>query len=95
MENKTMMTDYYEVTMSQAYFDQGCKEEMAYFDVFYRSNPFHGGYLMTGGLGEIIEYIKNFKITEEDIDYLQEISMRCQMELLLFQMNQLLRYVLK
>lgn len=71
MENKTMMTDYYEVTMSQAYFDQGCKEEMAYFDVFYRSNPFHGGYLMTGGLGEIIEYIKNFKITEEDIDYLR------------------------
>lgn len=71
MENKTMMTDYYEVTMSQAYFDQGCKEEMAYFDVFYRSNPFNGGYLMTGGLGEIIEYIKNFKITEEDIDYLR------------------------
>lgn len=58
--------------LSQAYFDQGCKEEMAYFDMFYRSNPFNGGYLMTGGLGEIIEYIKSFKITEEDANYLRE-----------------------
>lgn len=69
--NKTMMTDFYEFTMAQTYFDQGKKDEMAYFDIFFRSNPFDGGYLMTGGLGETIEYINNFKFKEEDINYLR------------------------
>ena len=69
--NKTMMTDFYEFTMAQTYFDQGKQDEMAYFDIFFRSNPFDGGYLMTGGLGETIEYINNFKFEEEDINYLR------------------------
>lgn len=66
-----MMTDFYELTMAQVYFDQGKQEEKAYFDVFFRSNPFEGGYLITGGLDNIIEYLENFHFTEEDIDYLR------------------------
>lgn len=75
MENKTMVTDLYELTMGQSYFDQGRMDEIAYFDVFFRSNPFDGGYLMTGGLGEIIEYIRNFQITESDVDYLRKLGL--------------------
>lgn len=71
MENKTMMTDFYELTMAQSYFDQGKKDEKAYFDIFFRSNPFKGGYAMTGGLEETIKYLQNFKFTEEDINYLR------------------------
>lgn len=74
MNNKTMITDLYEFTMGQGYFDQGRINEIAYFDVFFRSNPFNGGYLMTGGLGEIIEYIKNFKIIDDDIKILRELG---------------------
>lgn len=72
MINKTMMTDFYELTMAQTYFDQGKKDEMAYFDVFFRTNPFNGGYTMTGGLRETIEYLQNFKFEEDDIEYLRE-----------------------
>ena len=71
MENKTLMTDFYELTMAQSYFDQGKKEEKVYFDIFFRTNPFNGGYTMTGGLGETIEYLQNFGFAEEDIEYLK------------------------
>ena len=74
MENKTLMTDFYELTMCQTYFKENrCKEEV-YFDVFFRSNPFDGGYTIMGGLEEIIDYINNFKFTKEDIKYLRKLN---------------------
>ena len=69
--NNTMMIDFYEFTMAQTYFDKGEKDRIVYFDVFFRKNPFNGGYTIMGGLDNIIDYIKNFKITEEDIDFLR------------------------
>lgn len=44
MKNKTLMTDYYELTMAKTYFDSGMKDVVGYFDVFHRKNPFNGGY---------------------------------------------------
>ena len=71
MENKTMMTDFYELTMAQTYFDKGEQNKKVYFDVFFRTNPFKGGYAIMGGLDNIVEYINNFKINEEEINYLR------------------------
>lgn len=71
MDNKTLMTDFYELTMCQAYFDSGKYNDIVYFDVFFRTNPFDGGYAICGGLEEIINYINNFKFTKEDIKYLR------------------------
>ncbi len=71
MNNKTMMTDFYELTMAQSYFDQGKQDEKVYFDIFFRKNPFNGGYTMTGGLEETIEYLQNFKFEEDDIEFLR------------------------
>ena len=66
MDNKTLMTDFYELTMVQTYFNNGDKDKIGYFDVFFRKNPFDGGYLISSGLDNIIEYIRNFKITDEE-----------------------------
>ena len=57
--------------MAQVYFDKLEQNKKVYFDIFYRTNPFNGGYAMSGGLDNIIEYIKKFKISEEDIEYLR------------------------
>ena len=70
--NRTLMTDWYELTMAQTYFDAGLKDKVAYFDVFFRNNPFEGGYTISGGLDEIINYIKNFKITWKDVNELRK-----------------------
>lgn len=69
--NKTMMIDFYEFTMAQTYFDKGEENKKVYFDIFFRNNPFNSGYTLMGGLDEIIDYIKNFKFTDEDIEYLK------------------------
>ena len=71
MRNLTMMTDFYELTMSQAYFNAGKKDEEAVFDAFFRKNPLNSGYGLMGGLDKIIDFIKNVKFTEEDIIYLR------------------------
>ena len=74
MENKTLMTDFYELTMGQTYFDEGKQDEEVYFDIFFRKNPFAGGYTISGGLTETIDYIKNFKFNKEEINYLRSLK---------------------
>ena len=71
MRNLTMMTDFYEFTMSQAYFNAGKKDEVAVFDAFFRKNPLGGGYGVMGGVDRIIDFIKNAHFTDEDIEYLR------------------------
>ena len=71
MENKTMVIDEYEFRMAQTFFSSGHQNTVAYFDLFFRKNPFEGGYTIFGGLEGIIDYIKNFKINEDDIEYLR------------------------
>jgi hypothetical protein len=71
MENKTLMTDFYELTMAQTYFDQDKKDEYVYFDIFFRKNPYNGGYTISGGLDNIIDYINNFHFEPNEIEYLK------------------------
>ena len=68
--NKTLMTDFYELTMAQTYFNLHEENKVAYFDIFFRSNPFNGGYAISGGLDAIIDYVLNFKFDDEYIEYL-------------------------
>lgn len=70
--NLAMLTDFYEFTMSQAFFDAGDSGKKVYFDIFFRTNPFDGGYTIHGGLGEIIDFIKDFHYTEADIEFLRK-----------------------
>ncbi len=72
--NKTLMTDFYELTMAQTYFNEWKKDEKLYFDIFFRNNPFNGGYTISSGLDEIIDYVKNFKFNDEDIAYLKGLN---------------------
>ena len=74
MENKTLMTDFYELTMAQTYFNEGKQDEEVYFDIFFRNNPFEGGYTISGGLEETINYIKNFKFDDKEIEYLRGLN---------------------
>ena len=74
MKNKTLMTDFYELTMAQTYFMEGKQDEVVYFDLFFRKNPFNGGYTISNGLDSIIDYIKNFRFGEDEITYLRGLN---------------------
>lgn len=74
MIDQALGTDLYELTMGQTYFDNGEKDEVAVFDVFFRTNPFKGNYTISGGLDNIIDYINNIKFSDDDIEYLRGLS---------------------
>ena len=66
--NYTMLTDAYELFMSDSYVKTKEGAE-GVFDVFYRVVPNGGGYTIMAGLDKVIEYINNLKFTDEDIEY--------------------------
>ena len=69
--NLTLLTDFYELTMANGYFKNGFKDTIGYFDMFYRTIPDHGGYVIMCGVEQVIDYLNNLKFTDEDIAYLR------------------------
>lgn len=70
-ENYTMLTDFYEITMANGFFNEGYKDKTVYFDLFFRSVPDGGGFAIMAGVEQAIEYLKDLKFTDEDIQYLR------------------------
>ena len=69
-QDLTLLTDLYELTMMQGYYEKG-QDEKVIFDVFFRQNPCNNGYSVCAGLDQVIDYIKNLNFTYEDVDYLR------------------------
>lgn len=73
--NLSMCMDFYELTMSQCYFNSEAKDKVVTFDLFYRKNPDEGGYAVFAGLEEIIGYIQNLHFSDDDIAYLRSLKL--------------------
>ena len=73
-QNLTLLTDLYELTMMQGYFHNNDQNKTVVFDVFYRTNPCGGGYAISAGLEQVIQYIKELRFEKEDIDYLASLG---------------------
>ena len=69
--NLTMLTDFYELTMANGYFQNGFADRIAYFDLFFRKVPDEGGFAIMAGLEQLIDYLKDLHFTEEDIAFLR------------------------
>ncbi len=76
--NMTMLCDFYELTMGNGYFQNGFKDRITYFDVFFRKVPDGGGFAIAAGLQQLIEYIENLHFSEEDIAYLRGRNLFCE-----------------
>lgn len=70
MQNKTMLTDLYQLTMLASYHDNKKGEDMATFDLFIRKLPEDWGYYLANGIEDAIDYITNLKFSDSDIEYL-------------------------
>jgi nicotinate phosphoribosyltransferase len=74
MRNLTLLTDFYELTMMQAYHhaqEVSGQSQWAVFDMFYRENPNGNGYAVAAGLAQLIEYIKDLRFEDAEIEYLR------------------------
>ena len=74
-QNLTLLTDLYELTMMQGYFRNMDRNETVIFDAFYRSNPNGGGYAISAGLEQLINYIKELHFDPQDIEYLASLNL--------------------
>ncbi|MBH1942074.1 nicotinate phosphoribosyltransferase [Mobilitalea sibirica] len=72
-QNLTLLTDFYELTMMQGYYNNKNNDTVV-FDVFYRENPCGSGYAICAGLEQVIDYIKNLRFKEDDIEYLRSLK---------------------
>ncbi len=70
-QNLTLLTDLYQLTMMQGYYEQKQNNEVVVFDMFFRKNPCDNGYSVCAGLEQVIDYIKNLHFTYDDIVYLR------------------------
>jgi nicotinate phosphoribosyltransferase len=81
MRNLTLLTDFYELTMMQAYHNaetETGKKQIAVFDMFYRENPCGNGYAVAAGLAQVVDYIRELAFAEEDIEYLRTTGVFCE-----------------
>ncbi len=69
-----LLTDLYELTMMQGYYETGAYKRQVVFDLFYRKNPSGNGYAIMAGLQQAIEYLNELHFTEEDIAYLESLN---------------------
>ena len=66
-----LFTDFYELTMAQGYWKANMNQTVV-FDMFFRKNPFNGGFSVFAGIETLLDTIVDFRFSEEDIEYLKE-----------------------
>jgi len=68
-----LFSDFYELTMAQGFWKKGNNTKTV-FEMFFRSNPFKGGYSVFAGLEPLLETIQNFHFEKSDIDWLKSLG---------------------
>ena len=75
MKNLTLLTDLYQLTMTNGYFENNVHNDVVVFDMFFRKNACKGGYTIVCGIEQLVEYIENLKFSESDLDYLKTLNL--------------------
>ena len=74
MRYSALLTDLYELTMLAGYYEEGMVETPAVFDLFFRHNPFQGGYAVFAGLDTALNYLEGLRFTDDELAYLRRLG---------------------
>ncbi len=69
-----LLTDFYQLTMAYGFWKAGFDDRESVFHLFFRRAPFQGGYCVSCGLNDVIEFIEQFKFKQSDLEYLATIK---------------------
>lgn len=68
-----LFTDLYELTMAQGYWKNNMNEPVV-FDMFFRRQPFNGGFSIFAGIEPLLDSLTEFCFDEDEIDYLRSLK---------------------
>ncbi|XP_031138165.1 nicotinate phosphoribosyltransferase isoform X1 [Sander lucioperca] len=68
-----LLTDLYQFTMAYAYWRTGRHQEPAVFELFFRDNPFGGGFSLFAGLHDCLLFLRSFRLTDQDVEFLRSV----------------------
>ncbi len=74
MRNLTLLTDLYQITMGYGFYQHGKHEEEVVFDLFFRRNKMIT-YSIAAGLEQAMDYLLNWNVTDDDIEYLRSLNL--------------------
>ncbi|HOY66483.1 MAG TPA: nicotinate phosphoribosyltransferase [Candidatus Ozemobacteraceae bacterium] len=69
-----LLTDLYQLTMAYGYWKSGTADKEAVFTLFFRENPFHGGFAVACGIQPALEFLSRFRYDGDDIAYLSTLT---------------------
>ena len=69
-----LLTDLYQLTMAYGYWRTGKAEEEAAFHLFFRENPFDGGYAIAAGLEPVTRWLDDLRFSREDVEYVKSLT---------------------
>lgn len=68
--SQTLLTDLYQITMAQGYWQQGKADTQACFHMYFREYPFKGGFAVACGMAQVADLVDDFGFSDDDIEYL-------------------------
>src|SRR5574339_643194 len=71
-----LVTDLYQITMAYAYWKSGKADQQAAFHLFFRNNPFRGGFTLAAGLADAVAFLQGFHFEDSDLAYLATLQGR-------------------
>ena len=75
VEDLSLLTDLYQVTMAACYVGEGLETRSASFELFARKMPEDFGYLVAMGLAEALRYLETLKFSSIQIANLQKLAL--------------------
>lgn len=69
-----LLTDLYQITMAQGYWDAGKTDEEASFTMYFRDYPFKGGYAVACGMAQLADMVEQFRFSADDVAYLASLD---------------------
>ncbi len=72
----SLLTDLYQLTMAYAWWKQGVEDVEAVFHLYFRRNPFRGGYTVACGVGQVVDFLERFSFSADDLEFLASLTRR-------------------
>ena len=69
-----LLTDLYQLTMAQGYWECGQRDVAACFHMYFRDYPFKGGFAVACGMAQLAEIVETFAFSDDDLAYLSSLD---------------------